>query len=356
MIFSPEVLAFLIGSRLFGFLPYTWKVSDHNDQRFVVFTKSFPWLVWSTFVLVVVFALMILDLYWAVAEPRGGFMGYKALILSQMLFDIVTAVTVGVLEFLFWLKGDLFAYLIFNSTQNMQRKMIQVETRLSRISIKVDVFSQFVSLPFYFGGTIYVLQKEQLNICSVLASAFKLVFLIAFMNYIRLIHVYTLNFGKNELKATFQSVRNFSDTKHEGYPDHGVLAKLKIEIRSERFGKQVNTKMIASIPAGRVNSLAHASRSQIPEVDLEAINYTGIQDKVLSLFRHLRANSQYLDIPIAVAMLCLIIWLLVSLFYITLWTKLVPLTRFYSTCMFLAAVVPAVSLLDSTHAFNEEVI
>lgn len=353
---SPEILAGCITARLFGFLPYTWKLIDSKDERYMKFTKSLPWLVWSTFMVTVILALMILDLYWAVTEPRGRIMGYQSLLISQMVFDVITAITVIILDIYFWLKGDLLAYLLYNLTQNMQGKQIQVESRYFKIFRIVDIFTQISSLPLIFGINVYVQYETNLNDASVLASSIRILCLIASVNFIRLMHATTLDFVKNELRATFQSFKTVSDKNDQGYPEDGVLNKLRLEIPPEKSGEQITVRMITSFSNSRVSDMAYESHSQTAEVDLVQIQYAEVQDKVLSLFRHLRANSKYLDLPVALAMFCLIICLLVSLFYVTLWTKLEPLARFYSSCLLLAALLPTVAMLNSKHSFNEEVI
>lgn len=146
---------------------------------------------------------MILDLYWTVTEPRGRFQCYQSLLISQIVFDVISSITVIIFDICFWLRGDLLAYLQYNLTQKIPSKQIQVKSKFSKIFRILVVFTQIISLPLVFAINLHVQLKTKLDVASVIASSIRLFCLTAFVNSIRLVHVNTIEFVKNKLRATF---------------------------------------------------------------------------------------------------------------------------------------------------------
>lgn len=294
-------------TRFIGFLPYSWKRNrtqgEMKGPETLVFSKSTTWLLWSTFIMIGRFVMMLLDLYWTFKEPRGLLLGYRTLVITQIMFDFVTTTTVIILNFLSWFRGDSLAFLIYNFSQKLEQDKLQPDSNVSKAKRTRDAILHFISIPLVFFVNIYVGSFYFHNIWSLLFGSVKIVNLVFFINLIRILHVTTLEFVKNELRALFQPLQLMYESCDGVHVEQCILSKWKLELlpqcqeHKDATIEEKNDEVSANLSEFEATST---------ETEIENLSLDKINANVQKLFRHLRASNLYLDLSIAVSMLCLV--------------------------------------------------
>lgn len=329
--------------RILGFFPYKWWIELIEDKETgnhiptLKLQKSYGWRIWSYFALIFVITTMILDIYYAVADPRGRILGFKTMVIAHMVFDIVCAITTILLQITLWWKSDMIAdFLKFSESTNINVQWTSLLTSVYFVAYMiVNITSGTLMLPVLIPET---------TVISTIVLSIKNLWVNILMFFIGAQYYESMLFLSNQFKDIFEPLEKKC---------HNILNGP----RSESSSPEKSATAPDNPPI--TNKISTLSLSQSVDNTPECISLDTdigcMQLRVIHLFRMKKLSKAYSDYPLALTMTNLVVYLVMSAFYISLWNSLPWRLQVISLACFLTSVCTISFTLNSTHFYEEAV-
>ncbi|XP_047739991.1 uncharacterized protein LOC125179009, partial [Hyalella azteca] len=340
--------------RIFGALPFKPKCQDEcngtkNVECTVKLQKNKYWESWSAFWTLTILAVMVVDTYYAATDPRGKLVGCKTMVFAHMNCDITTGVTVALLQMIFWRQSDQLAQ-IWNHVNSLGQK-VSLNYAFTAVLAFIIIF------PAAANAIVYILFLRNYTPAISLVAACSKAMLIAFFYLIlAIIYHHGMQITGSYLMTVLQPITE--------------TFKKEMENRSHRINwhspndvENNQTKISNIQPLDYQNTRSTKSeigknrRLLLPILVKNAWHETELQlmkDEILDAYCLLADIKTYCERPLAVVMYCLIIWLLTSAFYLTLWPVMKIQQRIVGSSHLVVAVVPLFYLLNSNHCLRKQ--
>ena len=332
--------------RALGFFPYTWKTEKQRssaklDETYssISLKKSFAWGVWSVLVLIGSSSLMIVDIASSITEPRGKIVGTKTAEVAQMINDIVSAITVSLLLIISWSQRSMIAeYVMYFSRKNAPFPSWTVD------ATALFIFIMFICAPlncFMYAGYVF---KSYSVISKVTMSAkmiigFFLTLFAAITYRCNMIHI-----TKNMEEAFELYLLTADEIYHHDESDDTDSAIFVFK-KTYRIPDTKDSS----------NGSSELENKLYPETKcLNSIFMKTKKDIVHWLQLHAYTNK-YLEKKIPIVVFSLIIWILVSSFFILMWSELTLEGQLLSVIHLTEATIPLYFILNSTHILRQKV-
>ncbi|KAF2367381.1 7TM chemoreceptor [Trinorchestia longiramus] len=340
--------------RLFGFFPFTWKPETTTSEgSSVCITKlhireSKAWSVWSLCITVFTAVAMVIDAYYAVAFPRGKVLGFQTMLVAQMIFDVVTAFCTTLLQVILWSqRGQVACFLKF--TEVLQLKI----TFGNKLTVIIFLIA-LVGLPANAVLMIMALKVEShsLALCTMTIKTFWSSLL---MMFIAIIYHNMMQFIGLNLEALFLPIK-------KAYEDAAQLDEhTKLTEKRQSIGDAPKKITITSIYTNKITNFVHQPMITSSDVCKPCTVWQGtaiedLSENVLNLFHLNKMINAYAGSPLTITMTNLVIWLLTSLFYATLWNTLTPDLRALSLINLIGSLAPVLYLLNSTECVKAKLM
>ena len=377
--------------RLFGFFPYSWKIGEKNSSSGsgnLLLTKSSCWSVYSLVITIFVVFLMTFDAVICFLEPRDASFGFQTMFILHTFYEILTSLTVASLQVVFWCQSDdLTNFVNYYSKQNMNMKLAPSTTIYTLLML-------FVLAPAT--SVILVINMKLTTSSMLFLVSTKTVLSLYYIIFVGAVYQKNIQYINQQVIDTFESCliayqdHKLQCTENEESSDISVMYETSFEdpsTESESFltnqalpqsamsrpslSASTNPKrstfsgvsqssetrkvsprsMLTPEWASRRSSAIRPSYKQ----NIYKFDFSKIEEKILEAYEFQRIVNKYIDKPMVISMFCLLIWLVVGIFYCTLWRQMDIMGRSLSVLFLLTSLVPVVYLPNSSNCLAEKV-
>ncbi|KAA0195816.1 Gustatory receptor 20, partial [Hyalella azteca] len=341
--------------KIFGALPFKPKVQpdckeSSQDECEIKLQQSRGWQAWSAVWTLMMVTVMAVDAYYAATDPRGKLVGCMTMVIAHMNCDITTSVTVILLQTIFWRQSDQLAQ-IWNHV-NLLGKRVAWNNGVTLVMVTIIICSSVANVIIYI-----ICLKDYTPSLSLVAVCTKVMIIAFWFAILGIIHHHGMHITGSYLTNILQPITDTFNQEMENrkLKINGITSKDAEKnlctVSSERSSDIPNMSSMASqnIPR-KLPSLLPIS----PKDGWLAMDPEHLKDGVLDAYSLLDDIKTYCERPLAVAMYCLIIWLLTSAFYLTLWPVMGFQQRILGSCHMIIAVVSLLYLLNSTHGLRKQ--
>ncbi|KAA0188000.1 Gustatory receptor 9 [Hyalella azteca] len=351
LLHSKVVAYFYFLLRLFGFFPFTWKpeiVNKINERKWKVKTnveKSTAWEVWSFFIMVFTVTAMGVDIHYAMVNPRGAVLGFNTLVVAHMIYDIVTAVSTALLQIILWKQRMQVAHFIKFSD------VMDVKIRFTNSSTILMALLVVIGLPLNCYLMITALRVDT-NVVSLATMSIKIVWSSSLMLFIGIIYHNSMQFIGLQLEALFEPIKESYETSDglQSYTSVVAGRRNKITKWPVITKKSNDVKTVSAL----VNQVTVADAEEEGPIIWDGTETENLRESILQLFHLNNMINIYSDSPMTVTMTNLIIWLLTSVFYVTLWKTLDISLRLLAILNLILTLAPLGYILNSTDCLRQQ--
>ncbi|KAA0187999.1 Gustatory receptor 8 [Hyalella azteca] len=342
------------GLRIFGILPYklvglrSGRVCSSKPTKMKL-KKYRTWQIWSVFLMIAMCVLMGIDIYYATAEPRGALVGFQTMVITHYVYDLGSAVTVAALQVIFWWQGDQLAR-ILNRTNRLGDRI-----RWSN-SVTVFVMAIIVAPSVTNSLVLIMFLEDYVSTLALVALGIKVTSVAFSFLIIGIIYHYGMQVIASHLAIILQPIIDAIKPEVRGQKsDHNLFTLTNygwevndtLDQRTE-FQDQI---MIAENTTNSNVAITQTVRSKCTWKEYD-IKYW--KDSILNAYCIHADLKRYCELPLAIVMFCLLIWLLTSAFYITSWGVLRMEQRILSTCYMIVGTAPVFYLLNSSYCLQSK--
>ena len=322
--------------RFVGLFPYHICKTNLRKSRF--------WQTWS--VLSILFSALVSSssTYFRFTELMGVFQNYKILIIVDSIHDMVTNLTLFILQFILWYHSDGIAtsleHFASSELSSFSDKIIYYSSK------KFAYLSSFVSfclLPANYLVLYIVEPKESFHLVTLLLQYYKITLVLYFINHLRILLSMTQRFVFGVLMTVFKSIIDASDIILN--PQRHV-----IPFHSPDVNVTTPRKTPQAFPIKRRSN----NSNDVSNLDAK-VDFHHIKKMTILSFQFLRHIRSYVNKGLVPAMLCLLLWLVIATYYLVLWPSLKPNQRFMAVTHFVTAIIPVVTLLETSMGFDASV-
>ena len=337
--------AFILG-RALGFFPYTWKTerqpnSSKLDETFytVSLKKSFGWNVWSVLVLTGCLLLMIVDIISSINEPRGKIGGTKTAEVAQMINDVFSAITVSLTLIICWSQRSISAeYIMYILRKNTRFPSWTAD------ATALFIFVMFICAPLnccMYAGYVF---KSYSVISKVTMSAkiiigFCLILFIAITYRCNMIHI-----TKN-LEEAFERYLLTPDELNHCNDGDDTDSAIFVFKKTHRIPNTVDS----SNGSSEIEKKLYLKTKYLNSVFMKT------KKEIVHCHQLHAYTNTYMEKPMPIVLFSLILWILVSSFFILMWSELTLEGQLISVIHLTEATILLFFILNSTHTLRQKV-
>lgn len=338
--------------QILGILPFgiCMKESKNLPCPRITLKPSGFWKIWSFIVMSSVIMMMAIDCYFSITNPRGKNIGYDTMIITHMIYDIITAFTTSHLQYLFWKTSDQLAEII-HLTESVRGSIQSDKVTFIVLLILLPVTILNCSLYGYF-------YMNLISTIEITCLIFKTFWVSVLMMVLGVIYHRGLFSGTAYLSKIMQPIDELFKAQ-TSWKDRFKINHDRNQISSCSGSNQ---KSDTHTPGELyVNVVSTVTENEFEFNDCSAkdsnmnIDFKCIKMGILRSYCILMDLNGYSGFKLATAMFCLLVWMLTSSFYMVLWHLLATGQKVISFCHATTAIAPLIYLLNSTHCVKRTV-
>ena len=343
---SKNIFFFFTLMRVLGFFPYTWKTKKQRNSAKLDETRvsislknSLGWNVWSLLLLIGCLLLMIVDIISSINEPRGKIVGMKTAEVAQLINDVVSAITVSLTLVICRIQRSMVAeYFMYFARKNAPFPSWTADVTA------LFIFIMFICAPlncFMYAGYVFKSYSviSKITMSAKLIVGFYITALVAISYRCNVIHV-----AKNMEEAFERYLLTPVELNHFNDVDD-TDSTIFVFKETHRIPNTVDSSSGAS----------ELKKKLYPESKCQNSIFMNTKKDIVHCHQLHAYTNKYLEKLMPLAVFTLIIWILVSSFFILMWSELTLEGQLLSVIHLTEATIPLFFILNSAHILRQKV-
>lgn len=350
---SKIIFVFVTFTRLTGIFPYSLKISKTSPGQLKLSLKrSILWVIWSTITTLFIVIVMTLDVCDTTDEFRRMNFGYKTTTVIEVIHDAVAGFTVLFLQVVCLAQSAQMAKLLLFAASYDNPNYSIISNKRNSLLVK--------TLPLVLPSLLfiyYTMMPASSSVIETFVLLTKVSFLTSYTIIIAMMYHSIIEFIARHLREILNPLMKNED-----------MVKDNRLLREPRGKSTVSSKV-------KVNAFCCCKRSRISDrnLNLNSASITvqekylstrnsnsvqvasTISNKLVSLFEIHRMTNKYMDLPLTSLLLFLIIWLIKTIFNVTMWKHHSPTIRLTTVMNLIITLFLVVFVSNSTQSLITEV-
>ena len=332
-------------ARIMGCFPFVCKIRNNKISSC---SKSAPrpgcrlelsywWLGWSVIFTVLNTAIMVLDSYFAVSQPRQSTAKFHTLGVIHMMFDVTSDLTVIVVQ----IACVVNSVIIKHITQHL--------SDYSLATVWEGHMYVYMILMLVFTGSVLTASVLSGNaLAPLIVVDYKITIIICLLIYIGLLYRNNLDYLKVKLLIIFEPYIN--EYKDIQIGKQHLCKNNFNRSMSREWGEKYNIN--SNI---KTLKLKTSSGNNNLYCNFHNLRQKNISQELLDLFEIHKMVKDYVAVPIVCLMVALVIWLIISAFYVSLWNDLSWVSRWASLSHLAISLTAVCYFVDASSELKKNV-
>lgn len=344
--------------RLFGYFPYNWSVGNLKEAqanprfRSADLKKSVPWVIWSISITVFIIILVLFDIVSAWNTRRGNHLGVETMEFAHLSYDVITSILVIILQIILFLQSDKVA--------EYMKYILQYQDEITWNKRATVVLVLIVSVMMVLSvAALTTMTVNSYTVMTVICSCFKTCLGAILLTFIGVLYHTNMTFIEWRLVVVFEQYcikykqlrcteKSTVDFKKNSYSETIGASPVK----STPFDSAANPRF-AFLPVP--NTLHKHHKDSHFNKDYADISVCKTEHEFLRVYEFIILVNRYFGLPLIIAVYWLLLWLLLSTFYITCWGIVGINQRILSVTNLSISVSLTLYIINSTSGVSDQV-
>ena len=362
--------------RFFGLFPYTWcdvydvGVGPKSRPGCISLKKSIIWKGWSFILTILIVSVAILDLYNAIKSPRGQVNNSQTLLVAHLIYDIITALGVVILQVSCWWHSEHLAEVVCLASEICREIRLEVVPFWKNYTtIMLCLFSSTslgITLYCYIFGWY-----SHFYITSLISLCLRHLIFDSLMTCIAVIYHHNIEVAAHMLRTTVRPLieqtkeDTIGDEDNRGGSTVNPWSKYREDDCTKVQEEASDAHAVKIIPLTIDNqTISHKSVLTIKEIhdqNLEkcakkglVIDFEKMESDIIKIFKYQRGFNEFISVPVAATMAVLITAVLVSCFYSSLWAYIDEIGHMLTFSHIMISVVPAIYISNIPSCYSKQ--